>query len=482
MGFLSHDKLSVTRNGSALLDAKDLLPAVQERFLRSIAAQQFPNPLEPTLAFPPFRPLALIIDTLKILERSDEKAAYISFNEVASILLLNHSPEACAEEILAFRKSNTLEKEYINAKAQRINLVPNTLRDYADTATRYLKATGLFESKGRGFRLIQRRSSEAELIANEHRVPVPESEYFERLENGVRLPTDSRDMNIAVSRALASSLATAGESVQTNFENLSEEALIQERFRLEQRVEQLSEEQWAAQQVNQAEEILEYLDALITKKGNLVPRDERPAYLEWTVWRVFLALDHLETKAAACRRFSIEPQDFLPIGTAPGNGPDLIFEFKEFVLVVEVTFTASSRQEAAEGEPVRRHVANALIERLEKNSDKPVYGLFVAANVDLNTVETFKTGVWWQQKESGRSKLGLSIVPVSLTELRDLFAVAIKAGDFSPTVFKHLLLECRADANNESDVWRERISKHVQTLVKKLHRPGEPGRALTQEH
>ena len=55
----------------------------------------------------------------------------------------------------------------------------------------------------------------------------------------------------------------------------------------------------------------------------------------------------------------------MPIGCAPGNGPDLIFEFENYVLVAEVTLTDSSRQEAAEGEPVRRHVAE-LLKRLNK--------------------------------------------------------------------------------------------------------------------
>jgi len=64
----------------------------------------------------------------------------------------------------------------------------------------------------------------------------------------------------------------------------------------------------------------------------------------------------LVNKPWDARRFKID-QDFLPVGTAPGNGPDIVFEFDDMVVVVEVTLTSSSRQEAAEGEPVRRHVA-----------------------------------------------------------------------------------------------------------------------------
>lgn len=66
----------------------------------------------------------------------------------------------------------------------------------------------------------------------------------------------------------------------------------------------------------------------------------------------------------------------MPVGTAPGNRPDLIAEFRNFVIVIEVTLSESSRQEAMEGEPVRRHVADA-VEKYSKQG-KPVFGLFIA--------------------------------------------------------------------------------------------------------
>lgn len=80
-----------------------------------------------------------------------------------------------------------------------------------------------------------------------------------------------------------------------------------------------------------------------------MPQAEAPAYFEWVLWRAFLAINSLANKPYEARRFKID-QDFLPVGTAPGNGPDLIFEFHDFVIVVEVTLTDNSRQEAAEGE------------------------------------------------------------------------------------------------------------------------------------
>src|SRR5205823_3552953 len=79
-----------------------------------------------------------------------------------------------------------------------------------------------------------------------------------------------------------------------------------------------------------------------------IPSSEAPAYLEWTLWRAFLAIDHTLNKAHEARNFEIG-QDLLPIGHAPGNGADMCFEFADFVLVVEVTLKDGPRQEAAEG-------------------------------------------------------------------------------------------------------------------------------------
>ena len=50
--------------------------------------------------------------------------------------------------------------------------------------------------------------------------------------------------------------------------------------------------------------------------------------------------------------------------------------------------SASSRQEAMEGESVRRHVSDAIL-----RYEKPVYGMFIAVKIDTNTAETFRHGI-----------------------------------------------------------------------------------------
>ena len=115
------------------------------------------------------------------------------------------------------------------------------------------------------------------------------------------------------------------------------------------------------------------------------------------------------------RRFRID-EEFYPLGHASGGGSDLIFEFDDFVIVGEVTLSSSTRQEAMEGAPVRKHVADMVDYYAEKG--KRVYGLFMANTIDTNTAETFRLGVWYQQDDR---KMDLEILPLTLEQFITIF-------------------------------------------------------------
>lgn len=128
----------------------------------------------------------------------------------------------------------------------------------------------------------------------------------------------------------------------------------------------------------------------------------------------------------------------------------MIFEFDDYLLVVEVTLTESSRQEACEGEPVRRHVADCL-----KGCPKPVYGLFVAAKIDTNTAETFRVGTW-HYTDDARVQLG--IVPMTLTDFEAFFTRMFTKGKPDARHVRDFLVAClkRRDAGYAPD-WKRAI-------------------------
>lgn len=422
---------AITPNGRRLIEA-DTVPAIQECFLRALAAHHLPSPTEPKFTCSVFSPLRHTLAVMLELERQTGEN-HLDFLELAVVVQVTSSDDACtniAAQILTLRKERLaasnktqFDRQQREAAAKLHELKSNTFNDYADTNLRYLKATGLVRSKGRGIVLVPEKHLLAEKLVQDAVVSDSECAYFVKLCNGAALPTDSKDSALAVLDDLLLLLNkrripfdTAGLILETP----ADIAVI--RHRIEELLAKQNEEEYAAKQPEAWKEIAAYMELIINRRGNkilsdgveiAVPKAEAPAYFEWILWRAFLAVNRLVNKPYEARRFKID-QDFLPIGTSPGNGPDLIFEFDEFIVAVEVTLTENSRQEAAEGEPVRRHVADIALRR----RDKPVYGLFIANRIDSNTAETFRIGVWFTKNDE---KMRLDIIPITLKQFKAFF-------------------------------------------------------------
>ena len=284
---------------------------------------------------------------------------------------------------------------------------------------------------------------------------------------GANLPTD----NAVIARQILDDLlkqtkkfgivySLDGRSLNTSAE------INQARYEIEELLAGKKEEQYAVNQAAQWEEIAAYMDLIASRKSHVkygeseisVPKAEAPAYLEWSLWRAFLAIDTLVNSPSAVRRFKID-QDFMPVSTAPGNGPDLIAEFADCVIVTEVTLSESSRQEAMEGEPVRRHVADLMQEY-----KKPVYGLFIANRIDSNTAETFRIGVWYTANDV---RLDLQIVPFTLKQFSSFFKSIFTSGKAHPQSVIDLMLKCSSFKKNyEAPQWKLQIEKTIEELVK----------------
>jgi hypothetical protein len=253
------------------------------------------------------------------------------------------------------------------------------------------------------------------------------------------------------------------------------EGLSQYRYKLEERLRCQREMDFAAKQVEHWQEIVQFMKAFKSPGGRVpfpdnelgkIPSGEAPAYFEWIIWRAFLAINSITNMPWDARKFKID-QDFLPLSHAPAGGPDMIFEYEEFVLVVEVTLSSSSRQEAVEGEPVRRHVAE-IAEEFE-NRDKKVYCLFIAINIDSNTAETFKIGNWYKKDDT---RLPLHIVPVTLDDFIELFSAGFLSSRPDPMKIRQLLVECRALINKDAPEWKKAISSEIKKIATKLRHAG----------
>lgn len=463
----------ITPNGWRLIRA-DTVPAMQECFLRALAAHYIPSALERKFDFAVFSPLRHTLAIMLELEKQTGESR-LNFVEMAIVVQLTSSDESLADivaQVLALRarrlaspNKRKFDRQEREAAAVLHGYAAGTFNDYADTNLRYLKATGLVQSKGRGLSLVPEKHVFVEKLIQDTGIPDSDRSYFITLCNGAKLPTDNKDSALAVLDDLLQQLEKRGipfDATGKQTDTPADIAII--RHQIEGILSEKNEEEYATRQAVEWEEIAAYMELIITRKGKKtlsngedieVPQAEAPAYFEWVLWRAFLAINSLANKPYEARRFKID-QDFLPVGTAPGNGPDLIFEFHDFVIVVEVTLTDNSRQEAAEGEPVRRHVAD-LVSHYGAQSGKPVYGLFIANRIDSNTAETFRIGVWFTRTDD---KMRLDIIPVTLVQFKAFFEALFTSGRVEVGLIRELLDLCGGlRPAHEAPAWKHEIQQ-----------------------
>ena len=472
----------ITPNGWELIRA-DTVPAMQECFLRALAAHYIPSALERKFDFSVFSPLRHTLAIMLELEKQTGES-YLNFVEMAIVVQLTSSDEPLAgivAQVLALRErrlaspnKRKFDQQERKTAAILHGYVAGTFDDYADTNLRYLKATGLVQSKGRGISLVPEKRVFVEKLVQDAEIPGSDLSYFTTLCNGATLPTDNKESALAVLDDLLQQLEKRGiEFDVTDKPTETTANIATTRHQIEELLSKRNEEEYAARQAVEWEEIAAYMELIITRKGKKtlstgedieVPQAEAPAYFEWVLWRAFLAINSLANKPYEARRFKID-QDFLPVGTAPGNGPDLIFEFHDFVIVVEVTLTDNSRQEAAEGEPVRRHVAD-LVSHYGEQSGKPVYGLFIANRIDSNTAETFRIGVWFTRTDD---KMRLDIIPVTLAQFKAFFEALFTAGRVEVGLIRELLDLCGGlRLAHEAPAWKAQIERAVESKIHEL--------------
>lgn len=471
----------ITANGWRLIRA-DTVPAMQECFLRALAAYYIPSPLEGKFDFSIFSPLRHTLAIMLELEKQTGESR-LNFIEMALVVQLTNSDNTLADivlQVLALRacrlaapNKRKFDQQAREEAAVLHNYEASTFNDYADTNLRYLKATGLVQNKGRGLSFVPEKHVFIEKLIQDTRLPDSAYSYIVTLCKGATLPTDNKDSALAVLDDLLQLLNKrnipfdmAGKPTNTP----ADIAII--RHQIEGLLSEQNEEEYATRQALEWKEISGYMELINTRRRTKtlsngyeieVPLAEAPAYFEWVLWRAFLAIDSLVNKPYEARRFKID-QDFLPVGTAPGNGPDLIFEFDDFVIVVEVTLTDNSRQEAAEGEPVRRHVANLVAHHA--THDKAVYGLFIANRIDSNTAETFRIGAWFTSTDD---KMRLDIIPVTLAQFKAFFDALFTSDSVDVGLVRELLDACgdlRPD--HEAPIWKREIEKTVNQRIASL--------------
>ena len=479
---LSNRPYELTPVGKALTDA-DNLPTIQDIFMRQLVCYEVPSPVESSYRENEYKikPFILLLQILSELNNNSleglnkfEIAAFIqsqrnhdNISQVINDIISYRNERSGVNGRTALRQYDT---DFLKEVGNRIGTKYQTLRDYADVTARYTRMTGLLSLKGARVVLNEEKAeiinailaSEPTFIARDDPM-----EYLFQLYNGTLLSFENvqsirREINLLCDNISVLDIALP-EEVSSIDEIEDENELKRIQYVLENILQVSGEERFAQRQneESEVEQIIEYCKAIL--KPNDYPHIEivdRPAYFEWVIWRAYLAINHITIHPSETRRFSVD-RDFLPTGVAPPRGPDMQFPFNNYELVVEVTLKKGSTQEAAEGEPVRRHVADIVL----ANPTTDVYGLFIAPEINNNTAETFRMGIWYQENDE---PVYIKIVPLTTTQFLKIFNT-FKINQFSPEQFKDLLVNCLAHSNANAPQWKNRIDSEVNRWISNIN-------------
>lgn len=254
----------------------------------------------------------------------------------------------------------------------------SNMRDYADACFRYLRITGLVNVShvGKSLSIVPERIADVDYILQHvDRNPIyveDQVAYTAYLGNAnlPRLLTDDRQM---LENKIRTEFPTITIPVSATIDELKD--ILADL--LEQRREDYITEQVAEiKDYRRYNEIQEIYDKIENKEIY-----DAPLMLEWNTWRAMTMLDGGNIQA------NLNFDDYgLPLSTAAGNMSDIICDYGDYMVCVEVTMASGQKQYEMEGEPVTRHLG-----KLKKASGKPCYCLFVAPTINDACVSHFFT-------------------------------------------------------------------------------------------
>ena len=255
----------------------------------------------------------------------------------------------------------------------------SNLRDYTDACFRYLRATNLvsISHRGHSISIMSDKVNDVKFILNTvKREPVfvnDEIKYKDYLcnDDSPELYTDNIDH--LTEYILKHSPKTYSQLVGKNVEELKD---IRDNVIDENRKSIISKQVKKLKSYSLYSEVIDTYNEIISDQLYDVP-----LMLEWNTWRAMTMLDggHITGN------FKIDDAG-QPLSTAPGNMPDIVCDYGNFGLTVEVTMQRGQRQYESEGEPVARHLA-----KFKKETNKEAFCLFIAPQINNASIAFFYT-------------------------------------------------------------------------------------------
>lgn len=406
LGFVDFDlKAELTPAGQKLLTSR----RTDEVFLRQMLKFQVPSPYhKPTdkaagFCVKPYLEMLRLVRTMGTLKFDElqmfgmqltdyhdfdmivrkiekfrvEKAKHVgSYRSFKTEYLNNELKKIYRDRIL---KGETKTRESNDASlAKFLKTQSSNMRDYADACFRYLRITGLVNVShvGKSLSIVPEKQADVDyILENVSRDPVhvnDKAAYSAYLGDATipKLLTDNRQM---LEKKICTEFPNVTIPAKSSLDDLKDLlADLLERCKVENLTEQVAEIK-DYRKYNEIQKTYEQIE-----NNELY---DTPLMLEWNTWRAMTMLDGGEIKA------NLNFDDYgQPLSTAAGNMSDIVCDYGDYMVCVEVTMASGQKQYEMEGEPVTRHLG-----KLKKASGKPCYCLFVAPTINDACVSHFFT-------------------------------------------------------------------------------------------
>lgn len=333
-----------------------------------------------------------------------------------------------------------------------------TLKDYADSQIRYVMTTGIFSLNKDRIVIKPNKMDLIKSILAEKANFVEDKDYLKYFYNPElpKLPLDDEEFMVLNVGDLQQQIEILSRktgieveplmSVERSIPKLKKISQELERKLIEQKEYLFYKDQALDEQID---DIVEYFEMI--KSRSLLGGDAYfPAYYEWTIWRVFLAINTLVGSISETRNFQID-EELKPIHHAKGGVPDMVFNYEDFAIVCEATLHQSVSQFEAEYASVPRHVGNLSI-----TADKPVFGIFIAPKIEPDMAQQ----LFIASRHFNDQFVSLNIVPLSTDQLIGILQI-FRQKKFSVKDLKKALekfITLKTEVKNGKD-WYERISE-----------------------
>lgn len=387
-----------------------------------------------------FDDVVKMIDEFRI-NKVKNKGKYKQFkNSIQKNIIIELFDKEINNGQIKIRESNDISiRKFISTKM-------SNMRDYTDACCRYLRSTGLINiSKGRSLSITKEKIPDVEFILSTiDRNPIfvdDEKQYTKVLYNP-ELPVLYTDNDNVLTKKLTEYTDMSLPHINKLTINEKKEILFDAIEDKKQNI--LNQQIINIKNYQQYDDIMSTFDDIEQK--NVL---DIPLILEWNTWRAMTMIDG--GTITANLKFDDNGN---PMSTALGNMADILCDYDNYGLTVEVTTSKGQKQYEMESEPVSRHLA-----KYKKESGKDAYCLFIAPTINEACIAHF----FMLHKMNINFYGGKSvIVPIDIKTFKKMLTDSYKASYLpNPQQVKSLFdysLEIAEKVDNEID-WYTKVTE-----------------------